>query len=84
MIPRLELPSVPPDDVGDIIIGGGLGRLPSECLSEYGNTDDIELNTENSKYLKQTLKSYFGENWGDDDPDSRVKKRLDGCYRNYR
>ena len=78
MIPRPNLPSVPPDDVGDIIIGGGLGRLSGEGFSEYGNTDDTELNNENSKYLKQTLKSYFGENWGDDDPDRRVKKDWTG------
>jgi len=78
MIARPKLPSVPPDDIGDIIIGGGLGRLPGEGLSEYGNTDDSEVNTNNSKYLKQTLKSYFGENWGDDDPDRRVKKDWTG------
>lgn len=78
MIPRPEFPSVPPDDVGDIIIGGGLGKLPNDALSEYGNTDDTELNPENSKYLRQTLKSYFGENWGGDDPNWRVKKDWTG------
>ena len=78
MIPRPKLPSVPPDDVGDIIIGGGFGKLPNNGLSEYGNTDDTEVNPENSRYLKQTLKSYFGENWGDDDANRRVKKDWTG------
>ena len=78
MIPRPKLPSVPPDDVGDIIIGGGFGKLPNDGLSEYGNTDDTEVNPENSTYLKQTLKSYFGENWGDDDANRRVKKDWTG------
>jgi len=78
MIPRPKLPSVPSDRVGDIVIGGGWGRLPHEGLSEYGNTDDTDLNPEISKYLEQSLKTYFGENWGDDDPKTRVKKDWTG------
>lgn len=78
MIPRPSLPLVPPDGIGDIIIGGGLGRLPQEGLGEYGNTDDTVLNSENSAYLKETLKTYFAENWGDDNPMYRVKKEWTG------
>lgn len=78
MIPRPSLPSVRPDSVGDIIIGGGLSRLPQEGLGEYGNTDDTVLNEENSVYLKDTLKTYFAENWGEDNPEHRVKKEWTG------
>lgn len=78
MIPRPSLPSVPPEDVGDIIIGGGIGRLPQEGLIEFGNTDDTVLNLENSAYLKETLKVYFGENWGEDSEEMRVKKEWTG------
>jgi len=78
MISRAEHPDVPSELVGDIIIGGGLGRLPNDGVSEFGETDDTVLNAENSNYLGQTLKSYFGSNWGEDDPQKRIRKEWTG------
>ncbi|KIW01410.1 uncharacterized protein PV09_07174 [Verruconis gallopava] len=78
MISRPRLASVPDDLVGDVVIGGGLGMLPNEGLSEFGETDDTVLNNLNSGYLRETTKRYFGSNWGDDDPASRVRKEWTG------
>jgi len=78
MIPRPHIPSVPVPLAGDIIIGGGLGQLPNEGLSEYGETDDSVLNPENSKYLRDSTKRYFGENWGDDNEGERVRMEWTG------
>jgi glycine/D-amino acid oxidase-like deaminating enzyme len=68
MIPRPRLPGVPLTAVGSIIIGGGLGVLPEQGLSEYGETNDCDLNPTNSIYLRGTLPRFFGDNWGPDDP----------------
>lgn len=62
MIPRPKGSPYP----GDIIIGGGLVQAPNEGLEEYGTTDDSSTNPIISKYLKETLVSYFGEAWGED------------------
>jgi glycine/D-amino acid oxidase-like deaminating enzyme len=78
MIPRPRLPSVPDDFVGDIVIGGGLGALPNDGLSEFGETDDTVLNDLNSKYLHETTARYFGANWGHDDSVQRVRKEWTG------
>lgn len=61
MIPR------PLSDGGqDIIIGGGLGRLPQAGASEFGIVDDSSLNPAISKYLYSSLVGYFGAtNWGE-------------------
>jgi glycine/D-amino acid oxidase-like deaminating enzyme len=64
MIPRPQHPDVPSDLVGDIIIGGGLGALENEGLSEFGTTDDSVLNIENSRYLHECVGRYFGPDWG--------------------
>jgi glycine/D-amino acid oxidase-like deaminating enzyme len=78
MIPRPRIASVPDDFVGDIIIGGGIGALPEDGLSEFGNTNDSMLNGLNSKYLHESTSRYFGSNWGEDDPTSRVRKEWTG------
>jgi glycine/D-amino acid oxidase-like deaminating enzyme len=78
MIPRPRIASVPDDFVGDIVIGGGIGALPEEGLSEFGNTNDTVINDLNSKYLHATTARYFGSNWGDDDPALRVRKEWTG------
>lgn len=68
MIPRPHHSTsfdVPADYQGDIIIGGGTARLPGEGVSEFGTTDDTVVNEESSAYLRSTLPSFFGQNWGD-------------------
>ena len=69
---------VPEADVGDIIIGGGLGRLPQGGLSEFGETDDTIINSANSAYLRETLPTYFDKNWGVDGGEERVKRQWTG------
>lgn len=49
-----------------IVIGGGLGRLPGAGATEFGTVDDASLNSDISKYLYDSLSSYFGsQNWGE-------------------
>lgn len=67
MIPRPEHPDVPSELVGDIVIGGGLGALENEGLSEFGTTDDSVLNEENSNYLHECVDRYLGPDWGKED-----------------
>jgi glycine/D-amino acid oxidase-like deaminating enzyme len=43
------------DEVQDIIIGGGLGRLRQGGACEFGTVDDSTLNPEISAYLHQSL-----------------------------
>lgn len=66
------------DHAGDIIIGGGLGAAPDEGLSEYGTTDDTTVNEGISEYLFDTTARYFGDSWGQDDPDGRIRKEWTG------
>ncbi|KAJ9669435.1 hypothetical protein H2201_000302 [Coniosporium apollinis] len=64
---------------GDIIIGGGLGRLPPDAeVGEYGTCDDSSLNPQLSRYLRDCTKAYFGSHWGKDDPAGRVRKEWTG------
>ncbi|KAF4630861.1 hypothetical protein G7Y89_g7275 [Cudoniella acicularis] len=74
MIPR---PQTSPF-AGDIIIGGGLVKASNEGVSEFGTTDDSSLNTEISSYLRKTTTSYFGESWGDDDKEGRIRREWTG------
>ncbi|KAI4659985.1 uncharacterized protein J4E79_005787 [Alternaria viburni] len=60
------IPRPLPDGGQQIVIGGGLGRLPHAGPSEYGTVDDSSLNPEISKYLNESLTGYFGkDNWGE-------------------
>ena len=43
-----------------IIIGGGLARLPNAGASEYGTVNDSALNPTISRYLSACLPAYFG------------------------
>jgi glycine/D-amino acid oxidase-like deaminating enzyme len=63
---------------GDIVIGGGLTKTADEGLYEYGNTDDTELNNEVIEYLKHSTANFFGDNWGDDHPDGRIRRAWSG------
>ncbi|KAF1928030.1 FAD dependent oxidoreductase [Didymella exigua CBS 183.55] len=60
------IPRPLPDGGQDIVIGGGLGRLPQAGASEFGTVDDGSLNPEISKYLQCSLVGFFGaKNWGE-------------------
>jgi glycine/D-amino acid oxidase-like deaminating enzyme len=47
------------NDVQDIIIGGGLGRLARGGACEFGTVDDSTLNPEISAYLHESSSHYF-------------------------
>ncbi|KAG4429871.1 hypothetical protein IFR05_014655, partial [Cadophora sp. M221] len=63
---------------GDIVIGGGLVKADEEGLYEFGETDDTVLNPTISKYLAKTTPRYFGDSWGRDDVDGRVRREWTG------
>ncbi|KAH9890198.1 FAD dependent oxidoreductase [Xylariomycetidae sp. FL2044] len=63
---------------GEIIIGGGLVRAPDDGLEEYGNTDDTTLSDITAAYLRGCLPRYFGDRWGPDHPDGRVRAQWSG------
>jgi len=74
MIPR------PPGSrcAGDIIIGGGAVAAPDGGLAEYGSTDDTSLDDDIRAYLRETTPRYFGDRWGDDHPDGRIRTEWSG------
>jgi glycine/D-amino acid oxidase-like deaminating enzyme len=63
---------------GDIVIGGGLARARDEGLEEFGTVDDTSLDPEISEYLFETTQRYFGESWGEDHEDGRIRKEWTG------
>ncbi|EPE29026.1 FAD/NAD(P)-binding protein [Glarea lozoyensis ATCC 20868] len=63
---------------GDIIIGGGLFRTPDNGLEEHGNTDDTSLNSAISSYLHESTPTYFGNSWGEDQPEGRIRQEWTG------
>jgi glycine/D-amino acid oxidase-like deaminating enzyme len=63
---------------GDILIGGGLVKGKDEGIEEFGTTDDGSVNEEISEYLTGTTKRYFGDNWGSDDKEGRIRKEWTG------
>lgn len=65
-------------DAGTIIIGGGLGKLAHDGVAEFGNTNDEGLNSELSRYLTDCTQRYYGQNWGEDHQDGRVRKEWSG------
>ena len=74
MIPR----PVNTRDAGDICIGGGTTKTINAGLGEYGTTDDTTVNSDILEYLEGSTKSFFAENWGDDDPDGRLREAWTG------
>lgn len=74
MIPR-PVGSV---NAGDIIIGGGVTEGPQQGLLEYGTTDDTMITPDISSYLYASTARYFGENWGEDHPDGRIRREWTG------
>jgi glycine/D-amino acid oxidase-like deaminating enzyme len=63
---------------GDIIMGGGLVKAKDEGIDEFGTTDDTSINQEISTYLTETTPRYFGENWGKDDKEGRIRREWTG------
>ncbi|KAL8781645.1 MAG: hypothetical protein Q9213_005910 [Squamulea squamosa] len=63
---------------GDLIIGGCSTKAPEEGLYEWGTTDDTTMNPDIGKYVRDSAAGYFGSNWGDDDPDGRIRKQWTG------
>jgi glycine/D-amino acid oxidase-like deaminating enzyme len=63
---------------GDIIIGGGLTKTANDGIGEYGNTDDTSLNDDIIDYLNGSTETIFGENWGEDDPEGRIRMAWSG------
>jgi len=55
---------------GDIVIGGGLARAEAQGLNQYGTTDDTILSPE--------ISTYFGDAWGEDSADGRVRREWTG------
>lgn len=74
MIPR----PVGSKHAGDIVIGGGLAHAPLGGFYEYGTTDDSSLNETVSEYLYDSTARYFGERWGEDHADGRMRKEWTG------
>ncbi|KAK8078880.1 hypothetical protein PG994_002687 [Apiospora phragmitis] len=63
---------------GDIVIGGGLHDLTDGAASEYGTTDDTGFNGVIAENLHECLPDYFGDNWGDDHCDGRIRRAWTG------
>ncbi|KAI0839710.1 FAD dependent oxidoreductase [Hypoxylon sp. FL0890] len=63
---------------GDIVIGGALVRAPEQGLEEYGTTDDTAFNDVIHQALTDSLPQYFGDNWGKDHPEGRIRKAWTG------
>lgn len=63
---------------GDIAIGGGLAKAAAEGLYEYGTVDDTTTDPGILDYLRNSTVKYFGSNWGDDDPEGRIRKAWTG------
>ncbi|KAK7911831.1 hypothetical protein PG985_014312 [Apiospora marii] len=63
---------------GDIVIGGGLHNLSDGGASEYGTTDDTGFNGVIAESLRECLPDYFGDNWGKDHPDGRIRRAWTG------
>lgn len=63
---------------GDIVIGGALAKTTDEGLEEYGTTDDTAYDGVIIESLYDCLPQYFGDNWGADDPDGRIRKAWTG------
>ncbi|KAI1766907.1 FAD dependent oxidoreductase [Hypoxylon sp. FL1150] len=63
---------------GDIVIGGALAKTTGEGLEEYGTTDDTAFDGIVMQSLYDCLPQYFGNNWGADEPDGRIRKAWTG------
>lgn len=74
MIPR------PPGSkfANDIVIGGGLTEAANDGLEEFGTVDDTVTVPAVSKYLTESTAKIFGQAWGEDHEDGRIRKEWTG------
>jgi glycine/D-amino acid oxidase-like deaminating enzyme len=73
------IPRPPPCEfAGDIVIGGGLFRASNDGLEEFGNTDDTSLNCTISAYLHASTFVFFGDSWGEDQAEGRIRQEWTG------
>lgn len=63
---------------GDIVIGGGLTKGKSGGVEEYGNTDDTVVDADIESYLHDSTESFFGDKWGRDQQEGRLRKTWSG------
>jgi glycine/D-amino acid oxidase-like deaminating enzyme len=63
---------------GDIVMGGGLAKAEDQGLNQYGTTDDASLDGTISAYLRETTPRYFGDGWGEDAPEGRIRAEWTG------
>ncbi|KAI0477439.1 FAD dependent oxidoreductase [Xylariaceae sp. FL0804] len=63
---------------GDLVLGGGYRGLPGGRYDEYGTTDDAGSNDAIYQTLRDSLPRYFGDSWGEDDADGRVRAQWTG------
>ena len=47
-------------------------------LVKYGSTDDTTIDADIINYLQNCMLTYFGSNWGHENPESRVRKLWTG------
>ncbi|DAA74648.1 TPA_exp: putative FAD dependent oxidoreductase [Trichophyton benhamiae CBS 112371] len=67
-----------PRSLCDIVIGGGFTKGRGRGLYEYGTTDDATLAPEISGYLASCTEMFFGDNWGQDSAEGRVRQEWAG------
>ena len=63
---------------GDIIIGGGSTMALDEGLNEFGSVDDTTMDPVIVEYLNDSTVTYFGEYWGKDNIEGRIRKAWSG------
>ena len=63
---------------GDVIIGGGSTIAVDEGLNEFGTIDDSTMDPLIVDYLRDSTLTYFGEHWGQDNSEGRVRKAWSG------
>ena len=63
---------------GDLVIGGCSTKAQEEGLYEWGTTDDTAMDPEIGQYVRDSAADYFGSQWGEDDPDGRIRKQWTG------
>ncbi|KAL8644100.1 MAG: hypothetical protein Q9226_007934 [Calogaya cf. arnoldii] len=63
---------------GDLVIGGCSIKAPEKGLYEWGTTDDTAMDPEIGQYVRDSAANYFGSQWGEDDPDGRIREQWTG------